>query len=204
MPERLAAARLSRGRPREFDVDRVLDQAMFIFQERGYHSTSVADLQAGMNLTSGSIYKAFKDKRGVFLAAFERYVARHEALLQEQMMLASSGRDGVRRVLGLYVSLSSGLEGRRGCLVVGSTAETLVLDAELARQVAEALYQNERFLTELIRRGQADHSVSLQIDPEATARLLLCALQGMRVLGKTGRTEAEMAAIVDAALKVLD
>jgi hypothetical protein len=37
-----------------------------------------------------------------------------------------------------------------------------------------------------------------------TARLLLCVAQGMRVVGKTGRSREEMASLVDSALKLLD
>src|ERR1700738_2111184 len=61
-----------RGRPREFDVDDALDKAARVFRERGYHATSIADLTEAMDLASGSVYKAFKDKRAVFLAAFDR------------------------------------------------------------------------------------------------------------------------------------
>jgi TetR/AcrR family transcriptional regulator, transcriptional repressor for nem operon len=32
---------------------------------------------------------------------------------------------------------------------------------------------------------------------------MLCLLQGMRVIGKTGRTRTQMAAVVDAATKLL-
>jgi TetR/AcrR family transcriptional repressor of nem operon len=61
-----------RGRPREFDMDDALDQAIRIFRERGYNATSIGDLTDAMGLASGSLYKAFKDKREMFLAAFDR------------------------------------------------------------------------------------------------------------------------------------
>src|SRR6516225_2999494 len=61
-----------RGRPREFDIDAALDKSVRVFRERGYHATSIADLTEAMELASGSVYKAFKDKRAVFLAAFDR------------------------------------------------------------------------------------------------------------------------------------
>jgi len=63
------------GRPREFDMDSALDGAIRVFCERGYHATSVGDLTAAMRLATGSVYKAFRDKHAVFLAAFERYAA---------------------------------------------------------------------------------------------------------------------------------
>ena len=62
----------SRGRPREFDIDEALDKAIPVLCGRGYHGTSINDLADAMQLTVGSIYKAFKDKRGVFLAALDR------------------------------------------------------------------------------------------------------------------------------------
>ncbi|MDA4634974.1 TetR/AcrR family transcriptional regulator, partial [Escherichia coli] len=56
-----------RGRPREFDMNEALDKALRVFSERGYHATSIGNLTDAMQLASGSVYKAFKDKRGVFL-----------------------------------------------------------------------------------------------------------------------------------------
>ena len=64
-----------RGRPRAFDTDTALDNAMIVFRQKGFHASSVADLSEAMNLTAGSIYKAFKDKRTLFLRVFERYIS---------------------------------------------------------------------------------------------------------------------------------
>src|SRR6202012_4020630 len=70
----LPVAARPRGRPREFDMDKALDQAIRVFSEHGYHATSIGDLIDAMGLASGSIYKAFRDKRAVFLAALDRHI----------------------------------------------------------------------------------------------------------------------------------
>ncbi|MGG2478048.1 TetR/AcrR family transcriptional regulator, partial [Rhizobium sp. BR5] len=62
-----------RGRPREFDIERALDGAIRVFSRRGYHATSVGDLTDAMELAQGSLYKAFKDKKAIFIATMERY-----------------------------------------------------------------------------------------------------------------------------------
>lgn len=72
--------------PGEFDMDTALDRAVRVFSERGYHATSIGDLTAAMRLATGSVYKAFRDKHAVFLAAFERYAA----LRQEQTRSAAA------------------------------------------------------------------------------------------------------------------
>src|ERR1700732_1681752 len=80
------------GRPREFDLDEALDKAIGTFSENGYHATSLGKLTAAMEIAEGSLYKAFRDKRGVFLAAFERYVMLRGERLARQLAGARVGR----------------------------------------------------------------------------------------------------------------
>src|SRR4051794_7618322 len=87
------------GRPREFDMDAALDAAILVFRERGYHAASLGELGAAMQLTTGSIYKAFSDKQAIFLAAFDRYVARRDAELAPLLAAAPNGFEKLRRVL---------------------------------------------------------------------------------------------------------
>jgi TetR/AcrR family transcriptional repressor of nem operon len=192
------------GRPREFDLDEALDKAIGTFSENGYHATSLGRLTAAMEIAEGSLYKAFGDKRGVFLAAFERYIMLRGERLARELAGARTGRDKVRAVLAIYAENSHGKAGRRGCLVVGSAVDLASSDAEMAKRVAAVFARHETRLVEFIREGQADGSVSSQIDAVVTARLLLCVVQGMRVLGKTGRSREEMTNLVDDALKLLD
>ena len=47
------------GRPREFDRDKAIEIAMNTFWEKGFESTSLADLRQILNLSSASFYAAF-------------------------------------------------------------------------------------------------------------------------------------------------
>jgi TetR/AcrR family transcriptional repressor of nem operon len=191
------------GRPREFDMEAALDAALLVFRERGYHAASLGDLGSAMNLTAGSIYKAFSDKRAVFLAAFGRYVDLRDAKLHLLLNAEKNGFDKLRALLSFYVESSCGIEGRRGCLIVGSATELALFDAEVAGRVTAALQRVETRLRDLIRLGQSDGSVSAKVDVNAAAFALLCLLQGFRVIGKTKRTRAEMKAAADQALRLL-
>lgn len=70
-----------RGRPRAFDTDSALDSAMLVFRQKGYHATSIGDLGQAMQLTTGSIYKAFTDKRTLFANVFARYLSMRNSSL---------------------------------------------------------------------------------------------------------------------------
>jgi TetR/AcrR family transcriptional regulator, transcriptional repressor for nem operon len=191
------------GRPREFDMDEALDKAIGIFREHGFHATSVDDLTGAMELASGSIYKAFRDKRAVFLAAFDRYTSLRNERFRQVAAAGKTGIERLRNVLAFYVKSSQGAEGRRGCLVVGSAVEMAICDPEIAARVTTALKKNEAFLAELIRQGQSDGSISSAIDAENTARVMVCLTQGLRVVGKSGRSLPEPSVVVGIAMKLL-
>ena len=61
------------GRPREFDPERALEQAMEVFWAQGYEATSVQDLLEAMGINRGSMYDTFGDKHTLFVAAIEHY-----------------------------------------------------------------------------------------------------------------------------------
>lgn len=193
----------SPGRPREFDMDAAVEAAMRVFRERGYHATSVGDLCTATGLTAGSIYKAFGDKRALFLAAFDHYVETRNAELTKLLNAQPRGHDKIRAMLRFYAEGSSGEEGRRGCLVVSSVMALATFDEEMAARVEAAMQRSEVMLRRLLRQGQRDGSISSDIHEQATARSLLALLHGFRSIGKSGRTRYEMLSAADEALRLL-
>ncbi|MBR0955708.1 TetR/AcrR family transcriptional regulator [Bradyrhizobium japonicum] len=190
------------GRPREFDMDTALDRAVRVFRERGYHATSIGDLTAAMRLATGSIYKAFRDKHAVFLAAFERYTALRQEQTRSAAARGATGRERIRHVLLSYVEHSQGSEGRRGCLVVGGAVELSALDPVVGARVNAQLKSNESFIAGLIREGQADGSIPRHVAADDTARLMICITQGLRVVGKA-RLPLDGMRLVGVAMKLL-
>lgn len=193
----------ARGRPREFDTDQALDRAMLVFRQKGFHAASIADLSEAMQLTAGSIYKAFKDKRTLFLQVFERYASLRNAQLRQRLASFATGRERLAELLRFYLDSARAVEGRRGCLVVGSAVELQVLDEELSTLVRDAVTRNKGLLISLLQQGQQDGSVAASLCIETAAELILCIAFGMRVVGKvedlTHREET-----LRLAMKILD
>jgi len=194
----------SPGRPREFEINAALDEAIIVFTERGYHGTSIADLREAMGLTSGSLYKAFKDKKSIFLAAFDRYKQVRNAALEANLSAGMDGRDKIRRMLLGYAEASIGETGRRGCLVVMTATELALSDPNAADRVARSNAALEDRFRTLIAEGLEDGSIRPGLDPVATARSLLCIVQGMRVVAKADRSDEVPMAVVSSAMKLLD
>lgn len=178
----------SRGRPREFDLDNALDKAMDVFRFQGFHATSISDLSTAMNLTVGSIYKAFGDKHNLFYQVFNRYLLLRKKELNEYLSHANTGYEKIQNLLNFYIDSVKELEGKKGCLVVGSTIEIEVLNHELTRAIEFALNKNLSNIKKLIEEGKADGSINQELNVDQAASLLLCLVLGIRVAGKTSST----------------
>ena len=183
-------------------MDTALDGAVRVFCERGYHATSIGDLTAAMQLATGSVYKAFRDKHAVFLAAFERYAAVRGEQTRSAAARGANGREQLRNLLLSYVEHSQGSEGRRGCIVVGSAVELSAVDPVIRARVTAQLKANETFIAGLIREGQADGSIPGHVEADDTARLMICLTQGLRVVGKA-RLPLDGERLVGVAMKLL-
>jgi TetR/AcrR family transcriptional repressor of nem operon len=64
------------ARKREFNNQKVLNDAAMVFANFGYAGTSIDMLVDKTGLQRGSIYKAFASKAGIFKAALAEYVSR--------------------------------------------------------------------------------------------------------------------------------
>jgi TetR/AcrR family transcriptional repressor of nem operon len=185
------------GRPREFDKAEVLDAAMRLFWERGYERTGIADVVSATGVLRGSLYAAFGDKRGLFLAALDRYRAGWRASLKR--LETDSVVPGLRGVLLQFVS-AAGEAGGRGCMVGNTIGEAFVGDDMVRAAVRETLDEVAATLAAALRRGQEAGEVSNTRSPEAQAWLVLAVLEGLMLLGRAGRPAEDLTATIEAAL----
>ena len=61
------------ARPRAFDPDTALQDVMNVFWKKGYEGASLQDIEAATGLNKQSLYRAFGDKRAMYLAALDIY-----------------------------------------------------------------------------------------------------------------------------------
>ena len=164
---------------------------MDVFSQRGYHGTSIGDLARGTELAQGSL------RQGVWATSialfWQRWTTTARAASKAWREPSALAAPGANDCAGCWPSTPNRRRpaGRQGCLVVESAAELPFFDEDVAERVTTALGRNEALLAGLIREGQEDGSLAVHIDPADAARMLLCLVQGMRVVGKTaagGRT----------------
>jgi TetR/AcrR family transcriptional regulator, transcriptional repressor for nem operon len=189
-----------RGRPREFDTDVAVERAMDVFWTCGYHGTSLPDLLQATRLSRGSLYAAFGDKHGLFLHALDRYIDEALARLDSELDPRESALAGLRACVAGYIERTSGVSGKRGCLVVATAMELVAHDAEVERRIRRFFKVMETRLTTALMRAQTAGELAAGVEPANAAHMLLCLLEGLRVVGKTGPNRAASQAATDTLL----
>ena len=190
------------GRPREFDLDDAVRDALEVFRARGYHGASMVDLLEGTRLSRGSLYKAFPDKRALFFAAFDLYAREALERLREKLGHGDA-REGIRTALLHYAHVSAQACWQKGCLITTATGELLPDDADARERVASYYSKMRALLAEAVRRGQAEGLIDARADAQALARYLQTLIQGLRFVAKTGAGEGELREVALAALQAL-
>ncbi|MEM0930636.1 MAG: TetR/AcrR family transcriptional regulator [Pseudomonadota bacterium] len=120
------------ARPRSFDEATVVDAAMIAFWKLGYSETPIGALEEATGLKRVSIYNAFGDKEGLFLAALDHY---HEAAKNIYEGMIATG--GLKEIQDLFTAMSApadaGAPAHAGCLMVNT-----VLDVRRASDPVKA------------------------------------------------------------------
>ena len=188
------------ARPRTFDEADVVEAARDQFWNRGYGATSVDDLTAATGLGKGSLYGAFGDKHSLFLRALDRYIADAVTRMDVELAPRREPLDALRAYLAGYVDRTSGANGRRGCLLVATAMELAGQDAEIGRRVAGFFRAMEARLADALSRAKVAGKLADGVDPASAAKILVCFVEGLRVVGKTAPARATSQATADALL----
>ncbi len=203
-PQRVSAARsegaCGRGRPREFDTDAVLTEAGNVFWRRGFHATSIDDLCHATGVLRGSLYGVFGDKHGIMMAALDHYAEGAVAGLVERLNANVAPDVALRNALLHHTRVASSL---RGCFITNSTLELQPEDEALHAKIRAIQRRVVTLLSAAVIRGQAAGVFDSDLDERAVADFLHCVTQGLRVLNRCSRSEDELRAIVDIAMRAL-
>ncbi len=192
------------GRPRQFDVDEVLDIAMEVFWTHGYEGTSVADLMAATGLQKGSLYKAFGDKRSLFLRSLQRYFElaseKAESILGEHAAPRKALEGWLKHALS---NCGDGGE-HRGCFAINVIVEMAPHDDEVAATLADHFDAIKRRIAHQIKAGQASGEFRTDMDAKTLAAAFWSAAAGLLTTGRGVLSAREGNRTARAILALLD
>jgi TetR/AcrR family transcriptional regulator, transcriptional repressor for nem operon len=172
------------GRPRTFEPDAVVDQAMEVFWTYGYANTSPARLAEATGIGKGSLYHAYGSKRQLFEQAVARYDRLGRENAAEYLDRPGPVREVVREFLYALADTDVAQPIRRGCLAVNMATELAGHDPEIARAVRDMQEHVVAELTQRLERARREDDLTPGTDPRAAAEFLMNTIVGLRVMAR--------------------
>lgn len=194
------------GRPRTFDRDEAIRQAMALFWQHGYESTSLAMLKSnlGNGITAPSFYAAFGSKEALFEEVVECYMATYGQVNDCLWDDTLAPRDAIERALRASARMQTEQGHPSGCLIALSV-NTCSPANEHIREILTAQRDRTRsgFLRCVTRAKERGHLAS-GTDVRALAITLHSFELGLSTEARDGATGDELDAAVSSAMKAWD
>lgn len=184
-----------RGRPRAFDRDQALAEAVETFWRLGYEGASIADLTAAMGITPQSLYAAFTSKADLYREALAHYRVKAGAFTARALEQEPSAAAAFDRILREAAREYTRPDQPRGCMLSTAVLACAVENDLIAAHVAALRADVLAAFKARIKRGIKDGDIRPGTDSEGLARYLQTVIQGMSLQARDGARQADLAAI---------
>ena len=194
-------SRPRRGRPREFDQEQALDQALELFWRQGYEGTSIADLRKAIGITAPSLYAAFGSKEELYGRVLERYLAGLGRTLADALSEEAGTYAAIKRFLFESAQIFAGHKNPRGCLIscaipTCAPENRSVADIVASKRTGSLLTLRSRF-QQAVKNGELPRDT----DTQQLARFYGAVIQGMSIQALDGAGAKALRGIAETALK---
>jgi TetR/AcrR family transcriptional regulator, copper-responsive repressor len=178
----------SRGRPRGFVAEAVLEKVRGVFLAKGFTGASLDELAAAAGLNRPSLYAAFGDKEQLYIATLRFYGARSIEGLDAILAGPGTIQQRLARVYSAAIDLYTAPPHRPGCMIVGTAAVEAPTYPRIAAAAAELLAAIENSL----ERAFAASDLPPKPAPVARARMAGAIMYAIAIRARLGAKAADL------------
>lgn len=170
------------ARVARYDRQAALEKAVVLFWEKGYHASSVKQIEHALDMRPGSIYAAFGSKDGLFSEALNTYAEKGSQHLVGHLADYEFIIPGLQQYLRDIASACVPVRPApsRACMIVKTLLEVSNVNEPIARQVNALLASIEHGLAEALEQAKAHGELKPEVDCARLARLLQAQIMGLR------------------------
>ncbi|MBT8484760.1 MAG: TetR/AcrR family transcriptional regulator [Phycisphaerales bacterium] len=193
------------GRPRQFDPDTAVTDAMEAFWDLGYEGASAAVLEEHMGIGRSSLYATFGSKDELYAAAMDRYLEDLRKRVITGLRADGPALDVLQSFFHRVTRRGEpGGEPLRCCMIVRSCATGTTASPAIARLVERAIAELDDAFHDLLLRARHEGTLRARGSLRGLARLLTTTFQGLNIAANAGRSRRELQSITRATLDLLE
>lgn len=194
------------ARTAHYDRQTALEKAVCLFWERGYHATSMKQIEQALDMRPGSIYAAFGSKDRLFSEALDAYAEKGRIelgdLLTQKCSIIDALQDYLRNIATACHPGSS--EPSRACMLVKTLLEASYTHSSIADQANSLLYGIERSIAEALERAREQGELKPDTHCARLARLIQAQIMGLRAFAQRETSTEQVSELADDMAALLD
>src|SRR5579864_6393407 len=181
----------------EFDYDKAIDKATWVFWKNGYAGTSLRDLLKAMGIGEGSFYNTFKSKRHLYLECLKHYNDTVSRRRIDALMGPTSAKAGIRAFFRFLLEELDNPKIPSVCMLAGSVSGEVLRERELAPTVMRDMEAFGDAFKERLEEAKTSGELPGNYDAEQAASVIMTFLMGLFRMIRVLNTRAEMEAQVE-------
>jgi AcrR family transcriptional regulator len=190
-----------RGRPPSFDRDVALRQAMRLFWDRGYESTTFDSLLDAMGISASSFQNSFGSKQALYAEATSFYLKEKADWFGRILASSVTTREAFEMLIEASANAFTNCNEPAGCMISlaglhGAPAQDPIRDM-MTDQRALA----ERVMSERLQLGIERGELPADTDAGALAAFFNTVLRGMAVQARDGASRDRLLQIGHLAMR---
>lgn len=194
----------TRGRPRTFDPDTALRQALELFWERGYEGTSLNDLASAMGIASASIYACFGSKENLFREVMGLYGTTSGEPPRRALREHPNAREAVHAMLRATADEITRPDAPHYCMLVLAAPAGAVENHAIREFLADLRRGQLAAIADRLARGVTDGDLAPEAGVDALARYYATVVQGLSIQARDGATRGELETVITCAMAAWD
>ena len=192
-----------KGRPRSFDREQALREALNVFWQRGYEPASVAELCRAMGINPPSLYAGFGNKASLFIEAVNYY----EKTYWDAPARHFFAENDIYRAVADYFETAARIllspDTPCGRMIVLAAINISDKETEVIAAIQQLRLSTKKMFADRLRQAIKDGQISPDADVPALAGALNTLLEGMSLQARDGLFQSELMAIAAHAVRLL-
>ncbi len=191
----------SRGRPRRYDPDIALQNALDLFWQNGFAATSLDNLAQATSMNRPSLYAAFGNKKSLYMKAFEHF----ERKLKEKLVEINQSRqplmDDMKDFFDLFIDTYT--KDQLGCFVINTATVEAANDTDIRDKLATIISDSDSKVEMRLQKALENNELKKGSNPAVLAKILCAILNSLSIRARAGTSPKELRKFAHDALKEL-
>lgn len=162
----------------EFNECEIIEKAMNVFWEKGYHGTSMQDLVDAMQINRSSLYNTIGDKHCLFIKCVTVYA---EAGLKETQEKVAKEKSALQALINIIRDKAAWVvDSEKGCLGIKTVFEIAPEDKEVRNVLTKNSVVYLELMTNLIQKAIDDGELDGSEDASLLAEYIMTTFTGWK------------------------